>query len=111
MTTKGIRRALTTTAVTLGLAATAVLTAPSASASVVLGGVDMQRACNTQYSPAFGLKAVVLDQHNAYSWRCAAPWDNTRGIDVNRECATQYGNPGWAGLRDSHNPYSWYCQR
>lgn len=58
------------------------------SASATTSGVDMQRACNKQY-PAFGLKAEVLDQRNAYSWRCTAPWDNTRGIDVNATCVEQ----------------------
>ena len=98
----------------LGVAAvSAALVAPAAdqaSASTRLGGVDMQRACDTQY-PGFGLAARVLDQHNAYSWRCVAPWDNTRGIDVNRACANQYGGGAYAGLGDSRNPYSWYCQR
>lgn len=71
----------------------------------------MQRACNTQYPPSFGLKAVVLDQHNAYSWRCAAPWDNTRQINVNAACANQYGPGAYAGLGSATNPYSWYCRR
>lgn len=97
-------------AAAIGLAlVTSGLAATEASAAV-LGGVDMQRACDTQY-PGFGLRAVVLDQHNAFSWRCAAPWDNTRGIDVNRACANQYGAGAFAGLGSATNPYSWYCQR
>jgi len=85
-------------------------TAAPASASVYLGGVDMQRACDTQ-RPGWGLRAVVTDQHNAYSWRCVSRWGYTEGIDVNRACATQYGWGAYAGLRDARNPYSWYCQR
>jgi hypothetical protein len=100
------------TAALVGASATTVLaTATPASASVYLGGVDMQRACNTQYPPVYGLRAEVLNQRNAFSWRCTAPWDQTRGIDVNRECVTQYGGGAHAGLRDGRNPYSWYCQR
>ena len=106
-----IRRAIATAAIVAGIAAATALTAPAASAAAVVGGVDMQRACNTQYPPSFGLRAVVLDQRNAYSWRCAAPWDSTRGIDVNRACANQYGSGAWSGPRDSRNPYSRYCQR
>jgi hypothetical protein len=86
--------------------------APAASAaSTYLGGVDMQRACDTQY-PGWGLRAEVIDQHNAYSWRCTVPWDRSSyGIDVNRECALQYDRSAYSGLRDAHNPYSWFCQR
>ncbi|WP_328743811.1 hypothetical protein OHT57_00565 [Streptomyces sp. NBC_00285] len=103
-----MKRILTITAV----AGLALFGMGSISASAAtLGGVDMQRACNTQYPPSFGLKAVVLDQHNAYSWRCAAPWDNTRQINVNAACANQYGPGAYAGLGSATNPYSWYCRR
>jgi hypothetical protein len=84
--------------------------ATTASASTYLGGVDMQRACSTQ-QPAMGLAAVVTNQRNAYSWQCKAPWGYAVGIDVNRECVTQYGSGAFAGLGSSTNPYSWYCQR
>lgn len=111
MKVTGIRRAATTAIVVAGLAAATVLTAPAASAAVRLGGVDMQRACNTQYPPAFGLKAVVISPYNAYSWRCAAPFDTTRQIDVKSACINQYGQGAYQGLGDWRNPYSWYCQR
>ena len=95
----------------VAIAAGLLFAAAPASASVYLGGVDMQRACNTQYQ-GFGLQAVVRDQRNAFSWRCAAPWDNSSyGIDVNRECVTQYGYGANAGLGSTSNPYSWYCKR
>jgi hypothetical protein len=92
--------------------ATAVLPliATDAAASTYLGGVDMQRACDTQYA-GFGLRAVVTDQHNAFSWRCTAPWGYSAGIDVNKECVTQYGGGAFSGLGNTSNPYSWYCQR
>ncbi|TYC70775.1 hypothetical protein EH183_33820 [Streptomyces sp. CB01881] len=72
--------------------------------------MDMQRGCNTQY-PGYGLRAVVTDQHNAYSWRCTSPWGYSVGIDVNKECVTQYGAGASAGLTDPRNPYTWFCRR
>ena len=81
-----------------------------ASASVYLGAVDMQRACNVQY-PSWGLRAVVQNQYNAYSWKCVASWGYTAGIDVNRECVTQYGSGAYAGLWNKYNAYTWFCQR
>jgi hypothetical protein len=86
------------------------LAAPEAAAATRLGGVDMQRACDTQYT-GFGLRAVVTDQHNAFSWRCTAPWGYSAGIDINRECVTQYGAGASSGLGSTSDPYSWYCQR
>jgi hypothetical protein len=102
-----MKRILTITAIA-GLALFGLGSVPASATS--LGGVDMQRACDTQY-PGFGLKAVVLDQYNAYSWRCAAPYDNTRGIDVNAACANQYGYGAYSDLGNIRNPYSWYCER
>ena len=88
-----------------------LVTASPAQAATRLGGVDMQRACDTQW-PGYGLTAHVNDPNNAYSWRCWAPWDHTSyGIDVNRECVTQYGAGAYAGLGSTTNPYSWFCQR
>ena len=81
-----------------------------ADATTILGGVDMQRACNEQY-PAYGLRAVVTDQHNAFSWRCTAPWGYSAGIDVNRECASQYGPGAYSVLLNTSDPYSWRCGR
>ena len=104
------RRFLTmVTGAAIALAA-CLLGATPALAATRIGGVDMQAACNTQ-QPAFGLRAVVKDQNNAYSWRCEAPWGYFMGIDVSRACTSQYGPRTFAGLADSRNPYAWYCQR
>jgi hypothetical protein len=104
-------RLLVTLGMTSGalVAGTLAASAP-ASASTYLGGVDMQRACDVQY-PGFGLRAVVQNQYNAYSWKCVSPWGYTAGIDVNRECVTQYGPGAYAGLWNRYNPYTWFCQR
>jgi hypothetical protein len=90
-----------------------VISAEPAGAAATTG-VDMQRACTSQYSPSYALKAVVGNQHDAYSWHCVSSGGvptTYRGIDVNRECVTQNGG-GWsAGLGSATNPYSWYCHR
>jgi hypothetical protein len=103
-----------------------LVTATPAEAATTLGGVDMQRACRTQYPSGWGLSAYVNDWDSsergqfghtdepniAYSWRCWAPWDHsTYSIDVNRACASQYGKGAYAGLGSSTDPYSWYCRR
>jgi hypothetical protein len=103
-----------------------LLTATPAEAATPLGGVDMQRACRTQYPSGWGLTAHVSDwknsafgstgyandPDNAYTWRCWAPWDHrTYSIDVNRACVNQYGRGAYAGLGNSTDPYSWYCRR
>lgn len=80
-----------------------------AAASEVLGGIDMQRACNTQYYDAFHIRAVVLDEHDAYSWRCVQDADTTNGIDMGLACTIQYGRTARAGLAFWWDPHSWYC--
>jgi hypothetical protein len=81
---------------------------PASAATTRLGGVDMQRACNLQY-PGRGTQAVVTDWSNAYSWQCRSA-SFAGGIDVNAECAVQYGTGAYAGLDDRTNPYTWFCQ-
>lgn len=82
-----------------------------AAASEVLGGIDMQRACNTQYYDAFNIRAVVLNESDAYSWRCVKDEDTTNGIDVNMACVIQYGGEARAGLTFWWDAYSWFCLR
>ncbi|UOX88262.1 hypothetical protein MUY14_42340 [Amycolatopsis sp. FBCC-B4732] len=94
---------------TIGLAAMAVVIAVPADAAVI-GGVDMQRACTVQ-NPGMGLAAVVTDAHNAYSWRCRAPWGYQVGINVNAACTDQYGGGAYATVLNAADPYSWRCNR
>ena len=104
------RRAIAVGLFLAGTIGAGVAGAATANATTILGGVDMQRACNEQY-PAFGLRAVVTDQHNAFSWRCTSPWGYSGGIDVNRECASQYGSGAYSVLLNTSDPYSWRCGR
>jgi hypothetical protein len=92
-----------------------VLAGPAspAAASTRLGGVDMQRACSVQWANYGPTTAIVLDQHNAYSWACRSNYTHyiLGGVDVTQECVLQYGSGAYAGLGSSTDPYSWYCQR
>jgi surface antigen len=72
-----------------------------------LGGVDMQRACNTQY-PGQGLTAVATNVNSAYSWQCVRP-GISRGINVTAECGTQYGSGAVAAVTNPASAWSWYC--
>lgn len=72
-----------------------------------LGGVDMQRACNTQY-PGRGLSAVATNAASAYSWQCVGPGVSL-GIDVTAECRTQYGYGAVSAVSNPASAWSWYC--
>jgi hypothetical protein len=125
-TPRSFRTIITGAATAAAIFGSALVGATPADAGTRLGGVDMQRACTTQYPPEWGLSARVNDSGNsawgltgpdndpkkAYSWRCWAPWDHSSyQIDVNRACVAQYGAGAYAKLGSSTNPYSWYCQR
>jgi hypothetical protein len=105
------RRAVTSAAVFVLIAAGLLAGSTPASASDVLGGIDMQRACNTQYYDAFHYRAVLLNEHDAYSWRCVKDSDTSNQIDLDLACKIQYGADARAGLTFWWNPYSWYCLR
>lgn len=72
-----------------------------------LGGVDMQRACNTQYG--LGLTAVATNANSAYSWQCVGP-GVSRGVDVTAECVTQYGYGAISAVSNPASAWSWYCR-
>jgi uncharacterized protein YraI len=72
-----------------------------------LGGVDMQRACDTQY-PGRGLDAVATNANSAYSWQCVGPGASL-GIDVTAECRAQYGYGAVSADSNPGSAWSWYC--
>jgi hypothetical protein len=84
----------------------------------VLGGINLQTACNKQV--AFNLVDPVLvgSNPNAYSWRCRGyalalfkiwPWWDF-SVDMTRACRYQYGSTAFAETTDWRNPYSWRCR-
>ena len=89
-----------------GTGACGASTVPSPSGGS-LGGVDMQRACNTQY-PGRGLQATATNVNSAYSWQCVGPGVSL-GINVSAECQTQYGYGAMAAASNPASAWSWYC--
>jgi hypothetical protein len=86
-----------------------VVAAP-ASAATVLGGVDMQAACNNQY-PGEGRLAKIRTW-NVYGWKCVTGVVPVAdgNIDVWKQCRTQYNKANAYGdFRKYADPYSWYC--
>jgi len=81
--------------------------APPLSSTGSPGGVDMQRACDTQYSGR-GLRAVATNTNSAYSWQCTGPGVSL-GIDVSAECQLQYGYGAVAAVSNAASAWSWYC--
>jgi hypothetical protein len=81
--------------------------APPAPSGGSLGGVDMQRPCDTQY-PGRGLQATATNVNSAYSWRCVGPGISL-GINVSAECQLQYRYGAVATVSNPASAWSWYC--
>ena len=122
-------RSLTALGVTLAAGvALAGLTAPAALAAPAGndGGVDMNAACASQYSnastPTVGVYAtgsvsIVAGTtgQSVYDWSCffansnGALIDQLGGVNVNEQCAAQYGQGAVAQFTNEGDPDSWYC--
>jgi hypothetical protein len=104
---KSVRSGVAAIALALGVGG--VATAP-AHASAMLGGVNVTRACTIQH-----LTGADLVAWNVYGWRCiyhgAYITVNWGGVNLNQECASEYGSGAYAGYLDYNNPYSWRCYR
>jgi hypothetical protein len=103
---------------------------PPPPAPTVLGGVNLQTACEIQHSSAPGSPGTSVfnaDPHTAYTWGCiyfpratsglgVSPTSAnvvyvpmTGGIDVNAACRWDYwDDAAHAALRDM-SPSGWYC--
>lgn len=91
-------------------AAGVVLAAAPASATTILGGIDVAQQCRVQeWRP---LEVRLLDAGNAYSWRCYSPYTgNYYSVNMNDACFRQYGSGAYAVVLDTRNAYSWRCAR
>jgi hypothetical protein len=85
-----------------------------AHAATAKGGVSMWSACENQYGK--GWESYIKDW-NAYGWRCGfRPYPNVlekadRSINVNKQCAKQYGAGAWGEPTNKKDPYSWVCYK
>jgi surface antigen len=99
---------MSASAACLAITTVTLTAAPSFAAGVhSLGGVNMQRACDTQYQGR-GLKAVATNSKSAYSWKCQGRGVSL-GINVGAECRTQYGSGAVAAVANPDSATSWYC--
>jgi hypothetical protein len=89
------------------LASCAFAVAPSeaARAETVLGGLPHL----DQYCQSIGYWNVVLEQFNAYGWRCARATERA-GMNMTAACIFAYKMPNAvSAFRNFSDPYSWYC--
>lgn len=85
----------------------------------VLGGINMQRACNNQVRFYLVDAVLVGNPQNAYSWRCRGylltiakiwPWWDY-SVDMTAACRKQYNNSrAFAQTTNWQSPYSWRCR-
>jgi hypothetical protein len=76
----------------------------------MLGGVDLQAACDSQY-PGEDRVAVTREQASAYAWVCESPAGEHGDIEVSAECSRLFGLDVRAVATDPGDPYSWVCER
>jgi len=87
--------------------ASVLTAAPAAANPVIVGGLDLDRACRLQYN----WDAHSFANGNAWSWRCYAFGQELGGIDMDRECHVEYGIFTYAVPLDTSNRWSWRCIR
>jgi hypothetical protein len=89
----------------LASCAFAVLPSEPARAETVLGGLPHL----DQYCQSLGYWNVVLEQFDAYGWKCTRATERA-GMYMTAACVWTYQVPGAvAGYRNYSDPYSWYC--
>jgi hypothetical protein len=74
------------------------------------GPVDIGAACRAQWGARF--QARLLDDHNAYTWRCVAPGEAitaSSGVELKVQCLAQYGSNTTAVALQASLPGSWRC--
>jgi hypothetical protein len=76
----------------------------------MLGAVDLQAACDAQYSGEDRV-AVTREQASAFAWVCASPSGEHGDIEVSTECSRVFGLDVRAVATDPGDPYSWICER
>ena len=87
----------------------------AAAASLCLGvapaqahnSVNLDGYCRAHYGEY--ARAIVLDPHDAYSWRCQRGTD-LFSISVDQACSEQYGGEYSAVMEDRRDAYSWSCE-
>jgi hypothetical protein len=92
----------------LGLTLTA---AAPAMASTYRGGVSVWNACVYQNGTPSWLQ---ISPNNVTGWGCvySGGWNQiVLGVNLNKECAREYGSGTYAAYTNFNDPYSWGCYR
>ncbi len=105
-----LRRAVAAAVGMIGLVGIGIATSPTASAAVIIGGIDVARQCRIQeWRP---LEARLLNAHDAFSWRCYSPYTgNYYGVNMDAACVNQYGGGAFSVVLNPSDAYSWRCAR
>jgi transcriptional regulator with XRE-family HTH domain len=70
-----------------------------------LGPLDIQDYCHS-----IGESGAILDQNNAYGWRCIEPSGNHVLVNTDQVCQWQYTQPNiLSRLVNYSNPNDWHC--
>ena len=67
------------------------------------GNVNLEEICTSQ-----GM-ALVLDENNAYGWKCEDLNGGLNGMNLNSYCVEIYGEDFGARYHDFDRPASWNC--
>lgn len=114
-----VKMKLAATVVSLFAAGGAWLTtAAPASASTMLGGVNVAQYCSATAAANGALTSNATTVNNTSGgWRCSdRKWSGSywytslRGVDMNRACALQYKFGAWSG-NPTNTLYGWRCYR
>jgi hypothetical protein len=113
-----IRLATAVAAFGLALAGFFAASAPAVDAATYLGGVSVAGACSNQLWIAPSAVRTEIIAWNVTGWRCGyltsmgwVWWWTGYNINLNQQCAYQYGPGAYAAYTNYYNPYSWGCYR
>lgn len=96
----------------LAIAGATIPTQAPTYAETKLGGVSVYNACKYQYTAAYHWE-VFLKENNVMGWRCHLNHIKSGSVEINlnTECAREYGRGAKARYTNFNDPYSWYCAR
>ncbi len=78
----------------------------------IVGSIDFNRACAEQYPGNYDIKAILLDEHNVFAWKCQIILDGGKfnfDVDAMLACRVQYSSGARPDYKNINNAYSWYC--
>ncbi len=75
------------------------------------GALDLDHYCSETYGNEFS--SILMDPKGALDWRCTPALQRnnieSRGLNMQKACQTQYGYGATARVGDMNDGYSWCC--